>query len=197
MGGSTTCVVRTGGETDCFGSNSAGQLGNGNCCTANGTPAPPTPALTNVVQLSMRERGVCALAGDGTAKCWGYDIDDRLGNSQSTYDVDNPTPVMALSGAVEIAKGWDASCARKGDGTVMCWGPGYLGEIGDGQYNTRGMATAVPGLTNVKHIVAGGSHACALLGDGSVQCWGMDAAGQLGDGVHQLDHAVGVQMTCP
>ncbi len=196
LGGGHTCVLRSSGEVDCWGSNSYGQLGNGSCCVP--TSAPQTVGgLSNVVGLSLRGSGSCALLGDGSAKCWGFNGDDNLGLNNYTTVIVDATAVMNLSGAMELAKGDDASCARRNDGTVWCWGPGGLGEVGDSQYNTRGMATEVPGLSNVMQVVAGGSHACALLGDGTVSCWGLDTQGQLGDGVHASQHPVGVQMTCP
>jgi hypothetical protein len=106
-------------------------------------------------------------------------------------------PVNGLSGAKQLAVGWGASCALRGDSTVMCWGPGYNGSIGDGQYQTRSMAVQLPALAGVMQVASGGNHSCALLGDGTVWCWGMDTDGQLGDGILQQRHPVGVRMPCP
>jgi alpha-tubulin suppressor-like RCC1 family protein len=195
LGSLHTCVLRSGGEVDCWGSNYEGQLGNGGTGSPTNTPQ-LVGNLSSVAGLSLGGDGSCAIAMDGTAKCWGYDGSGNLGNGVAPYAQVTASSVQNLTGAAELAKGADASCARKGDGSVWCFGPGYVGEIGDSQYATREMATQVPGL-NVMHVAAGGSHICAILGDGTVSCWGLDTNGQLGDGIHASQHAVGVQMTCP
>ena len=196
IGRAHTCVLRSSGSVECWGSDSNGQLGDGNCCSSNNTPT-AVPGLPSVQHLYARGNETCVLAADGSARCWGYDDSYRLGNGQSTYSVSSPVTVMGLAGAMSISMGFDANCARKSDGSVACWGPGYFGQIGDGQYASRGMATPIPGLSGVMQIAPGGSHVCALLGDGTVSCWGMDDRGQLGDGVHALVHPQGVEMTCP
>src|SRR5262249_50381305 len=112
-------------------------------------------------------------------------------------DNPNPTPVIGLTMGTQIAVGFNNTCVRRSDGSVMCWGAGYNGAMGDGQYQSRSMAVAVPSLSGVTQVAAGNQHACALMGDGSIECWGLDVDGQLGDGISASHHPVAVQMPCP
>jgi alpha-tubulin suppressor-like RCC1 family protein len=41
-------------------------------------------------------------------------------------------PVSGLARVTAIAVGADHACARLSDGTVECWGPNELGQLGDG-----------------------------------------------------------------
>jgi alpha-tubulin suppressor-like RCC1 family protein len=189
-------VLHTGGQLQCFGSNSNGQLGIG---SLGGSFGPMTPMnIGTVSQVGLRGDITCALIGDGTVQCMGYGSDCNLGNGACSYNNVSPSQVGGLTGATQLATGWGASCARRTGGDVWCWGPGYNGQLGDGTYTTRKMAVSLPALQGgVMDVESGGSHACALMADGTVECWGLDTRGQLGDGITAADHPVGVQMPCP
>jgi len=149
--------------------------------------------LTNVSQLQSRGDHSCALAGT-TVSCWGANGNDQLGDGTQT---NRNAPVQALTGAAEIAVGWDASCARKTDGTVWCWGYGGWGMLGDGTYSSRATPVQVSGIASATHVAAGGAHACALVSGGMVACWGQDNIGQLGDGQLFSRVPLTVRMQCP
>jgi hypothetical protein len=83
-------------------------------------------------------------------------------------------------------------CALLTSGGVDCWGYGYAGELGNGQFYTSGNGgSAVPvavvstsgsgTLSDVASLIADGGY-CALLTSGGVDCWGYGADGALGDG---------------
>jgi alpha-tubulin suppressor-like RCC1 family protein len=113
------------------------------------------------------------------------------------YVTQTPTPVSGLSGVAQLAMGWAASCARKTDGTVWCWGYNDAGQVGDGTYTSRGTPVQIASLANVKDIASGENHTCVVKEDSTVACWGLDTSGQLGIGLHSILGPVGVRMTCP
>jgi alpha-tubulin suppressor-like RCC1 family protein len=72
--------------------------------------------------------------------------------------------------------------AVKGDGTVRAWGPGTLGQLGDGLGSNSLVPVQTSNLYWVLEVSAGGSHSLALKGDGTVWAWGPNGQGQIGDG---------------
>jgi len=89
------------------------------------------------------------------------------------------------------AQGFNSVCKIQPLGTVYCFGGNYLGQLGNGSYQTvasADKATQVLGLTGVLKIAEGDEfcyisasnevrceedvHRCALLSDGQVSCWG-------------------------
>lgn len=89
-----------------------------------------------------------------------------------------------LAGAV--ASGAAHSCALVDGGSVMCWGDGTRGQLGDG-IASKGYRRAVPGfvqgISGATAIRAGGDTTCAILAGGAVACWGEGSFGQLGNSV--------------
>ena len=81
-----------------------------------------------------------------------------------------------------LAVGSNHVCARKGDGTVVCWGRdnGY-GQLGASPLG-GGEPRPIAGLAGVADLAAGVQHTCVLLVSGAVRCWGENKDGQLGDG---------------
>ena len=87
--------------------------------------------------------------------------------------------------ALDESTSWSHSCALLDDGSVVCWGEGGNGKLGNGGTQTKLSPTPVTGFgpsTPVKQISSGLEHTCALLVNGSVSCWGNNAYGALGRG---------------
>jgi len=87
---------------------------------------------------------------------------------------DNPLAALAAGGS--------ASCVRRSDGHVLCWGRNDDGQLGDGTVTPRSTAVEVLGLHDATAIAVGARHACAVRAGNTVACWGADDTGQLGDG---------------
>jgi alpha-tubulin suppressor-like RCC1 family protein len=191
----TCCAITAANGVQCWGNNQSGQLGNASSPTDSTTPV-DVIGVSNVMSLSARAGRTFALLANGTVMGWGYNCDGRLGTMPGNCGA-NGTPLMlaSLSNVTKVAAGYEASCALRSDSSVVCWGPGWNGQIGDGAYTTRTTATPV-GLTGVIDIASGGGHACALMMDKSVQCWGQDDAGQLGDGAHWTAVPTGARLVC-
>jgi alpha-tubulin suppressor-like RCC1 family protein len=86
----------------------------------------------------------------------------------------------------------DSFCAILSSGGVDCWGLGYRGELGDGNYHPSGSATPVQvvgvggqsTLSDVASIAGSGDgDYCAFLTSGGVDCWGFGYSGELGNGI--------------
>ncbi len=103
---------------------------------------------------------------------------------------DAPAPRCEGAGCeiVEIALGFETSCALRGNGDVWCWGRGQSGELGDGasrhlpgcprvggseRTDCSNVAVHVDLPGPVEHIYAqGGFDVCAEEADGDFLCWG-------------------------
>jgi hypothetical protein len=114
------CAVETDGTLWCWGANDQGQLGVGldDGSTETDTPIQVTSLGSSVAQVSAGGESTCAVKADGSAWCWGGQVD--LGNSG-----DPPAPpsqVTAFGANVaKVAAGESTACALKRDGTVWCW----------------------------------------------------------------------------
>ena len=148
----------------------------------------PSPAVGEVMvgdlarsadTLVAASRGrTCAVRPDATVACWGEDgLRERLS-------------AAGLSDVVAVSTGDDPDvglhvCALHEGGTVSCWGPGFEGQLGQGDRGSRYLPAAVAGITDAVAVGAGSSHTCAVDGDGGVSCWGANWQGQLGDGTEE------------
>ncbi|MCB0915658.1 MAG: hypothetical protein H6525_00940 [Actinobacteria bacterium] len=125
-----TCAVLNAGSVRCWGDNSAGQLGAGGTI-ASATTAVPTVGIADAVGITAGRGHSCALAADGSARCWGYNFDGQVGDGTTT-ERSTPVVVGGLAGALVIDAGVAHTCAVVGSGQVMCWGANGSGQLGNG-----------------------------------------------------------------
>ena len=178
-----TCGLTSGGAVQCWGSNWAGQLGDGTFYSF-GVPVNVNGLASGVTELASGVNSTCALLDTGVVKCWGANEFGQLGNG-TTDNATEPVDVSGLSGVMQISAGGDHACAVMNDGSLRCWGRNQSGQLGNGSATDSGSPTAVVGLSNaVSSVEAGFSHTCAVLTGGEVACWGSNEFGQLGDGTN-------------
>lgn len=185
-GGNHTCAVHQTGLVSCWGRNEQGQLGIGTTSPGLSIPA-AVSGIADVVQLSAGNDHTCAVRGDSTVWCWGWNRYGQIGNStvgEKTY-ITAPQQVTDLADAVAVRAGGNHTCVLRQTGAVRCWGDNYNGQLGvnhtvGSTYDAIG--TDVPGLESAIQIAVGGAHTCALLQRGTVRCWGWNRDGQLGTG---------------
>lgn len=190
-------AVRTDGSVLTWGANEAGQLGLGTVDAVN-VRRPPTvvPGASGAVTAAAGEEFSLVLLADGSVLSWGANAEGQLGHGpagafprpgQAMPPVPVPAKVVGLDRVTQIAAGARFALALREDGTVMAWGDGQLGALGDGKGTGSGSHYAVPfprpvsGLAGVTAIAAGTAFGLALLEDGSVRGWGANEYGQLGD----------------
>ncbi len=124
--------------------------------------------LAGVRDLTARDAGhaLCGLRG-GAVVCLGVDPAVRFAHTR-----EEPLRAVAIpgvDGAVEVALGPSAGCARRRDGAVWCWGDGA---VFDGVARGRVLPAAVPGLGDVEEALAGALSTCARRRGGGFACWG-------------------------
>ena len=185
-----TCALGGEGDVWCWGRNHVRQLG------ADG-PSPllaRVAGLTDMRQLALGANHSCALGGDGVVRCWGVDgalfgFPPRVVRDEACVhslgvgvvphscrrpptSVSPPVSIAGAQGAVEIAAGGFASCARMRKGRVVCWGSNAAGALGDGTQTERVGAVPVRGLCPAIGLALGADAACVVCADRSVSCWG-------------------------
>ncbi|MBT4525917.1 MAG: hypothetical protein HOC24_05140 [Deltaproteobacteria bacterium] len=196
-------------QVKCWGFNNYGQLGQGhtqykgdhtNEMGSNLSAIDLGSGLTPV-SIVTGTTHACALLDDGSVKCWGNNSYGRLGIGNTINRGDNSDemgdnlPVVALGTGrtvVEIAAGWDYTCARLDNGSVKCWGYNGYGNLGLGDTSNRGDSLDETGDSlpvvdlgtdkTALAIAAGAYHTCAVLNDGGLKCWGYNGYGGLGVG---------------
>ena len=178
------CALKSDTTVWCWGNGGFGQLGNG--ATANSsTPVQVTElsgvGLSGVTQISTGYGHVCAVITGGTVRCWGWNVNQMLGNGTTTSS-STPISVSGITTASEIRAGSWQNCVLLANQTLTCWGGGTGGFRGDGN-QTNGSTKTSPSLISGVTMLsdAHGQHICTKTADQTVKCWGYNDHGQVGD----------------
>jgi alpha-tubulin suppressor-like RCC1 family protein len=185
----------TGGLTKCWGTNYAGQLGDG---TAN-SRATPTP-IASSLQFSNIDAGsstTCGVTSAGEIACWGllpYNGMPYFGRNNTNGWSATPVTQITHAGfrSVEVGFGFiciqfDAYGWREND----CKGFNSVGQLGsDGSwmpkdYYGQAYAPWFVGTTftpSAYRVSAGPDFQCADMVDNTVRCAGSNSRGKLGAG---------------
>jgi hypothetical protein len=168
-GAANTCAVFASRTVACWGSNSSGQLGEGNSDTNFIATRPVAVSnLNDATSVAVGGEFACALRTGGFIDCWGSNSGNELGvgNNPGLTRLPNgeqvaltPLPVVGINNAIAISAGDTTMCALLGDGTVRCWG---------------GILSTDPSFVNGVSGAKALAHRCAILGDGGVACWNFD-----------------------
>jgi len=190
-------AFNTDGNLFAWGSNTYGQLGNGD--TGGNSQLSPIPiAFTNVFGVSAGGTHTLACQIDGSVWAWGNNGFGQLGDN--TTDIRfSPVQVLNVTGITAVAAGGSHSLALQGGATVVAWGDNEFGQLGDTTAVTRSTAALVQGLSSVTRIAAGGGHSLAISdvpANGTAYAWGYNGHGQLGqNSVANSPSAVAVTKT--
>jgi len=212
QGGFHTCAVLDNGDAKCWGSNAAGQLGQGNLVDETSAAKLPPINLGSGRTAKAVSAGVgfatCAILDDGSGKCWGtsqflslsVDSSENAGVLTDPFSIGDDPGDMVLLRPLNLGGGHTikaigagsiSTCALLDDGTVKCWGSNLDGQLGQDTKSAQGyLPSLLPGVPPVylgadrkaQSISVGATHVCAVLDNGDVKCWGGNANGQLGIG---------------
>jgi alpha-tubulin suppressor-like RCC1 family protein len=140
------CMIDAGGAL-CWGLGTFGELGDGQA-TSSASPV-QVSGMQSGVETIMTGGGptdrdaTCAVVA-GEAYCWGSGADGRLGTGLTSNEI-VPVRVPGLpADTVELALGYNHTCARSALGVVRCWGRGDLGQLGDGNGTSSLTPVLVP-----------------------------------------------------
>ena len=199
------CAILNNSETVCWGQNNWGQLGAGWTCDEDedscteintdnnyweyaGTSFPQVvdfPENKSAISVDAGDSFTCAITEDHSIYCWGQNNWGQLG--QGNYNSLSSPELVELpgdreAGAIALAK--ESVCAISMDQNVYCWGRGAIGQLGNGNNQTKTTPTLVilEEGDNPVSITAGGAFYCLILDTGQSKCWGENWHGGLGDG---------------
>lgn len=179
-----TCALDADGTAYCWGSNWAGQLGDGT--TEDRTSPTAVAGGHHFVAVTGGSYHTCAVTVDGRAYCWGDNSLGELGNG-STNGARTPYEVSFGSPFVAIDAGWYHTCGLTADGRAYCWGDNGYGQLGDGTDSSRTVPTLVAGDPSFATISGGYQQTCGLTADGTAYCWGGNLYGEVGDSTFATD----------
>src|SRR3989339_574008 len=193
-GGYHTCGIRANdSRVLCWGRGDYGKLGDGNTNVHN----VPNPILTTdssmYSEISTGAFHTCGIrTSDSRVLCWGRGISGRLGDGiTSDHSVGNPTLTQDSSASRDLNLGFSHNCViRKSDSRILCWGYGFLGQLGNGGTADKSVPTLTTDVSAYTILTTGAQHSCGVrTNDSRVLCWGEGSDGQLGDGsiiVHKI-----------
>lgn len=195
VGTKHACVVQASGGVRCFGEGELGRLGYASTESIGddetAVSAGEVDVRVEAVSVTAGDEHTCALAGDGSVRCWGRT--GAIGYADPRHVGDDESPADAgavdVGGTVtQLAAGYGFTCALLDTGRVRCWGSNSYGQLGYGDLRTVGSGNTPASAgdldlgTSVTQIATGEAHVCALLEGGRVRCWGRGIYGVLGYG---------------
>ncbi len=187
-GSTHSCGVTQENRLYCWGSNYAGQLGDGTT-TIRQRPVAVMGGLS-FRQVSAGSGYTCGVTTTYRAYCWG--LNEGSGTLGDGTETNRTTPVPVAGGRLFrlIDAGAYHTCGVSyPDNKAYCWGyaaEGALGEgdLGDGSPLLRLTPTAVAGGRQFRQVAAGtglSPHTCGVTTSNQAFCWGNNNWGKLGD----------------
>jgi len=186
VGSIHSCGITTDSTAWCWGSNSAGQLGD----SSTTSRSQPTAVRGGLKWIAVAPAGysslehTCGITATGAAYCWGSGSNGQLGtgsNASSTV----PVPVAGGLTFTQLAVAGlfgSFTCGVTTGGAAYCWGANRFGTLGRGDTVSSSSPVAVAGGLSFSEVTAGSAFACGRTISAGVYCWGNNTVGQMGQG---------------
>ncbi len=178
-----TCALDQFGQAWCWGSRTAGALGDG---ALSGMALQPVavdmPPGVTFSELCAGVNFSCALDAAGAAWCWGSNSSGQLGTGDP-WGASIPMAVAMTPGVsfVAIGCGNYHTCALDSVGRISCWGSNAYGTLGDGTQVAKDTPQLLTVPSTFTHLTVGPHHNCAITDTGDLFCWGYNNS-------HQITH---------
>jgi alpha-tubulin suppressor-like RCC1 family protein len=134
-----SCALNAQGQAYCWGSDLAGQVGDGAGavaqCGANGCSPTPAAVVGGLVFSEIDAGGDhgCAWTAAGTAHCWGADDQGQIGDNAALVNQPAPTAVSGGHLFRELDTGGASNtCGVDTAGDAWCWGDDSAEQLGQG-----------------------------------------------------------------
>ena len=182
-----TCGIISNGSAMCWGGNDFRQIEDGTTTTPIRSPV-FVNTTNKFISIDAGNIYTCGIISNGSAMCWGSNLEGEIGDGTSGASKLNPVFVNTTNTFVSISAYGGHTCGIISNGSAMCWGYNNHGQIGDGTNGTDRLNPVFVNTTNsFISIDSGDWHSCGLLSNGSAMCWGYNNYGQIGDGTNGTD----------
>lgn len=173
-----------------------------------------TGFLEDIVKITAGDRHILALDKNGNLWAWGNNSNKQIGDGVNG-DKSLPVRVQNINGdpgilenVKSISAGNAHSIALLNDGTVVTWGRGRDGQLGQSSIDNVGnideprrvLNPAGNGnLTNITAISDGDKSSFAINTTGTVYAWGLNSDGELGlnSNVNEQHLPKAIPISCP
>jgi hypothetical protein len=162
VGKSQACAIRTDGALVCWGTDNT---------LASGAPTPPEGRHFTHVSAGLTHD--CALVDDGSIQCWGNNQYGQLNVPALAAGVHYTQVSVSYNYRLDPdpqQPPLQHTCALRSDGTAVCWGSNWSGQLN---------VPTLPGGMTYTSVSAGLWHTCVSRSDGAVLCSGNDWEGQI------------------
>ncbi|MCL1901543.1 MAG: InlB B-repeat-containing protein, partial [Firmicutes bacterium] len=179
-------AIDAAGNLWAWGSNSDGQLGDGNT-TSSRTPV-QIKAGMKFSDISAGSSHNLAIDVNDNLWAWGDNSYGQLGDGTTTSSL-SPVQIKGETKFSAISTGNSHSLAIDADGNLWAWGGNSNGQLGDGSTTNR--LSPVPIKAGMKFfaVAAGDNHSLAINSEGNLWAWGNNPYGQIGDGTKTTRHS--------
>ena len=178
-------ALTTTGQVLAWGSNFAGQFGDGLFSDSNRPVAVAMPPGVKITQIAAGEFHNLALASTGTTVfAWGRNQFGQLGDGNLDNSASPVLVLLADTIVKSLAASFGDSLAVTSTGQVLVWGDNSHGQLGDNFALARSSSPVSATLSagvEVVGAVAGSDHFLARTANGLVLGWGLNIEGQVGD----------------